>query len=251
MKATFNYEMAVYFSWLAGMGLVYLWKKFLPAQWPVFNKPVFQKPLREFIYALLVSLALVSLSTAREFLRSLLGAGGLSWTLRILIIYSPIFIYLAVTKQKLSTCFISLDKIQYKMIAGLFAALVSGYIFIIIIGNTDYPAFLRYTWNEANVGAQVLQTFLEGVAVGFLVYRLFALLNPHLASLIVAVIFMLGHIQSYTVELGHSGIEATILIIAHTGITYVILLFLNKTQDLISIFFLHWFINAASGFTSV
>jgi hypothetical protein len=252
MKATLNFEAAVYSAWLTGMSIIYLWKVFLPAQWPLFCKPLFKKPLKEFIYALLVSLALIGISIAtyqaKDAFNLLLGTGKLSWVLKILIVYSQVLIYLVLTKQKLATCFISIDKIGYKIAAGLFSALVAGYIFIIIRGDSDYPAFLQYLWNDA--GINLLQTFLEGMAVGFLVYRLFALLKPKIAALTVAVIFMLSHIQSYTIGMGYSGTEAAILIIAHTGITYLILLFVYKTQDLISIFFLHWFINAATGFTS-
>lgn len=253
MKATVLYESAVYLAWLAGMGLIYLWAKLFPKQWPVITKPFYEKPGKELFLSLLPCLAVIGLSVLSyrygKLFQSVIGNRQLAYLLQILIIYSPLFIYLLLTGQKTMTCYLSIAKIGYKAGIGLFAALVSGYIFISINGAGSFADYLRYIASNA-LSAGRIQTFLEGVAVGFLVYRLFALLNKYIATILVAVLFMLSHFQNYTQGMGFSTTEAGILILAHTGITCIILLFVYETQDIISVFFIHWFINAASSFLS-
>lgn len=253
MKVTLIYESAVYFAWFAGMGLVYLWVNFFPQLWTSFNRPTYKKPVRELVCAILVCAVLIGLSVLsyqkNNFYNSITTNKNLIYLLKIIVIYSPVFIYLLLTKQELCTCFLNVSKVGYKVFIGVFAALVAGYIFISINGNSNYSSYLRYIADNAfSVGR--IQTFMEGMAVGFLAYRLFALLSKHTAAIIIAIVFMLSHIQSYSQSMGFGITETFILITAHTGITYIILLFVYKTQDMFSIFFLHWFINAASDFIS-
>ena len=95
----------------------------------------------------------------------------------------------------------------------------------------------------------MLQTFLEGFALGFLVYRFAAWIGIRWSGAIVAVLFMAGHIPVYTGQSVGLPLPVGIaMAAAHAGISGAGLLAMWKSQDIVVLFFLHWFINRASSF---
>ncbi|MEO8210653.1 MAG: hypothetical protein ABI840_08820, partial [bacterium] len=199
--------------------------------------------------ALIVLLVLISsgLYYIDDPLKKIINNAVIRFIVKLTIVYSPIWIYLIIKKQGLSTCFISYDKIIFKIIIGIAAAIAASFIFLFIRGvHSRYIEYLYTLFNFSPV--QLLQTFLEGFVIGFALYRFYAVVKPIWAAAIVAILFMLAHIPSYITGMGISIPETIFLIAAHTGISFFIFLALNKIQDVISIFFIHRFINAVVDF---
>lgn len=97
----------------------------------------------------------------------------------------------------------------------------------------------------------MLQTFLEGFGVGFVLYRVGAWLGIRATAVLVAILFMAAHLPNYmhgTYE--HSLADAMAFAAAHAGIAVVVIASVWWTQDIIVLGFVHWFINAASSFTT-
>jgi hypothetical protein len=133
---------------------------------------------------------------------------------------------------------------------GLLLSLLASFIFLAVRGRaSSYGAFLL-TLARGGLPA-MFETFMEGFGIGFLLYRVGAWLGAFWTSIIVAVLFMAGHIPNYTHGLYHLSLPvALIMLAAHAGIGVVIFLGVWDSQDIVVLGFLHWFINAASSFTT-
>ncbi|MEO8664860.1 MAG: hypothetical protein ABI462_05130 [Ignavibacteria bacterium] len=251
MEATINFELAVYLAWFTGILLLISFIKFFPCYWQAHQVYAFDKPKKELLIGLILIALLVLISSGFYYidnpLKEILSNKDVRFIVNLAIVYSPLWIYLIIKKQGLKTCFISSDKIIFKIIAGIVAALAASFVFLLIRGlHFRYLDYLSTLFNYSP--GQLLQTFLEGFVIGFALYRFYAVVRPVWAAAIVAIIFMLAHIPSYVTGMGISVADTSVLIAAHTGISFFIFFSLNKIQDVISIFFIHWFINAATGY---
>jgi membrane protease YdiL (CAAX protease family) len=97
----------------------------------------------------------------------------------------------------------------------------------------------------------MFQTFMEGFGIGFMLYRLGAWIGIRWSSVVVAFLFMAAHIPNYTSGAFHLSLPIALLAaLAHAGIAVLIVFGAWKSQDIIVIGVLHWFINRVSDFTT-
>jgi hypothetical protein len=153
-------------------------------------------------------------------------------------------------EQGPATCFLRLEKLPCKMFLGVGLSMVAAFVFLAVRGKVgEFGPFLSTLARGGPVA--MLQTFLEGFTIGFLLYRFGAWLSIRWSAVVVAVLFMAGHLPNYMAGAFHLSMgEALAMAIAHAGIGVLVLVSMWKSQDIIVISFLHWFINAASGFTT-
>ena len=127
------------------------------------------------------------------------GSGWLhhvSWTLNNVIIYSPLFIMLAIRKQSLDTVFISPTNLGRKTAVGGILAIAATIAFLGLRGElTELPGVLLGVVEPDNA-TNFIPVFLEGVALVFLFVRVRWALGTWPAILIPAVLFAVAHIPS-------------------------------------------------------
>ena len=255
VEVSLNFEIAVYLSWILGVGLFLLVIQFLPARWHALEPIRLERPGREVLWALAAVVLLVGISVATDNLLSPWkrhpSFGRLVYFGQLLLVYSPIFAMLLWRRQGLKTCFLRFDKLPVKILLGLGVALIASFIFLLVRGRAGaFPEFLT-TLGKGGVVA-MLQTFMEGFAIGFLLYRLGAWIGIGWSSVVVALLFMAAHIPNYTSGAFHLSLPVALLAaLAHAGIAGLILVGVWKSQDIIVIGVLHWFINRASDFTTI
>ena len=253
MEVSLNFEIAVYLSWILGVGLFLLVIQFLPAKWHALEPIRLERPGREVLWALAAVVVLVGISVATD---NLFGTwkrhpsfGRLVYFGQLLLVYSPIFALLLWRRQGLKTCFLRFDKLPVKILLGLGVALIASFIFLLVRGRAGaFPEFLT-TLGKGGVVA-MLQTFMEGFGIGFLLYRVGAWIGIGWSSVVVAILFMAAHLPNYTSGAFHLSLPVALLAaLAHAGIAVLILVGVWKSQDIIVFGFLHWFINRVSDFT--
>ena len=168
---------------------------------------------------------------------------------QLVIVYSPILLVMLWHKQGPATCFLRLEKLPSKMLLGVGLSMLAAFVFLAVRGEAgEFGPFLSTLARGGPVA--MVQTFLEGFAIGFLLYRFGAWLGMRWSAAIVAALFMAGHLPNYIAGTFHLSVgEALAMAVAHAGIGVLVLIGLWKSQDIIVIGFLHWFINAASSFT--
>jgi hypothetical protein len=255
VDVSLNFELAVYASWVVGVGLLLLVIRLLPAKWHPLESIRLERPGREVLWALVAVVLLVCISVVTDNLfrtwKRHPSFGSLVFFVQLLLVYSPIFASLIWRKQSLKTCFLRFDKLPFKILLGIGLAFIASLLFLLIRGRAGaFPEFVA-TLGKGGVVA-MFQTFMEGFAVGFLLYRVGAWIGIGWSSVIVAILFMAAHIPNYTSGAFHLSLPVALLAaVAHAGIGVLILFGVWRSQDIIVFGFLHWFINHASDFTSI
>ena len=238
-----------------GVGLFLLVIQFLPARWHALEPIRLERPGREVLWALAATVLLVGISVATDNLLSPWkrhpSFGRFVYFGQLLLVYSPIFAMLLWRRQDLKTCFLRFDKLPVKILLGLGVALTASFVFLLVRGRAGaFPEFLT-TLGKGGVVA-MFQTFMEGFAIGFLLYRFVAWIGIGWSSGVVAFLFMAAHIPNYMSGAFHLSLPVALLAaLAHAGIAVLVMAGMWKSQDIIVIGVLHWFINRASDFTSL
>ena len=157
MEVSLNFEIAVYLSWILGVGLFLLVIQFLPARWHALGAIRLERPGREVLWALAAVVLLVGISVATD---NLFGPwkrhpsfGRLVYFGQLLLVYSPIFALLLWRRQGLKTCFLRFDKLPVKILLGLGVALIASFIFLLVRGRAGaFPEFLTTLGKGGVVG---------------------------------------------------------------------------------------------------
>ncbi len=253
MEVSWNFEVAVYLAWLCGTALLLALICLRPDAWHAIRPVVTREPRREALIALGLALAVVAISVGTDALLAGWKRGALGDAVRLLqlaLVYAPLLLWMGARGEGLDTCFLRLEKLPGKLVMGLLISLAAAAVFLAVRGQAgDYLAYLRTLGRGGPVA--MLQTFLEGFGIGFLFYRLGAWLGWRVPAVIVALLFMAAHLPSYTV--GRFGLElpvAALMALAHAGIGALVLIGIWRSQDIVVFGVLHWFINAASRFTT-
>jgi hypothetical protein len=244
--------LAVYAAWLSSLLVFMLVLYRVPSLAPQPHTEQLRRPGRELLYALGAVALLFALSQLTDIWfaswKKIPGTGRLVLFLHRLIFYTPIAAVLVWRKQGLDTCLLRREKLPWKLLLGLALGVLASVVFVAVRGKiADYPHYLATLGKGGPVA--MLQTFLEGLALGFLVYRVTAWIGIRWAAVLVAALFMAAHIPVYIGQsVGFSLAVGIAMAAAHAGISVAVLLAMWKSQDIVVIFFLHWFINRASSF---
>ena len=254
METSLSFEAAVYAAWITGVSGLLLFISWLPGMWQSLRPMTLREPRSEALVALGAALLLLGISVMTDRVLD-------DWKRRspwrdciylgqLMIVYSPILLVMLWRKQGPMTCFLRLEKFPCKVILGVGLSTLAAFVFLAVRGEAGkFGPFLSTLAHGRPVA--MLQTLLEGFAIGFLLYRFGAWLGVGWSAVIVAVLFMAGHLPNYMAGTFHLWLEqALAMAIAHAGIAVLVLVSMWKSQDIIVISFLHWFINAASGFTT-
>lgn len=226
---------------------LYQWK---PTFWPktIIEKP--DKPGRELVWSFVVVvlvLAIGQLYQAGILIPELHPSKVvklLTWWLNNLLIFSPVFVYLKLTRQKLNTVFLSLSGVHWKLLFGVVATLLGTEVYMLFNGGhvgQILVAGLRYE-NYRNF----LPVFLEGVGLAFLFVRLKWKVGLKWAIAIPAILFSLAHLPR-----AFSNDTALEMVIADSFltalITVVVFATTAKSRDIIWLGLLHYFLDIAIG----
>jgi hypothetical protein len=254
VETSLSFEGAVYAAWTTGIGGLLLFVYWLPGMWQPIRPVKVGKPRFEALMGLGAALLLLCISVATDHLlydwKHRLPFRDWIYLGQLVIVYSPILLVMLWRKQGPATCFLRLEKLPAKLLLGFGLSMFATFVFLAVRGEVgEFGPFLSTLTRGGPIA--MLQTFLEGFVIGFLLYRFGAWLGIRWSAVIVAALFMAGHLPNYMAGTFHlSVVEALVMAVAHAGIGVLVLVSMWKNQDIIVIGFLHWFINAASGFTA-
>lgn len=254
MEPTLNFELAVYFSWTVSIVLFMMIAAKKPDLWVEIKPISLENPGKELLWGFVAVILLICISIGSDMAlkpyKKDPDFGKLVFFGQLVLVYLPVFLTLKLRNQNLDTCFLSFQQLPKKIIFGMMLSLVASFIFLAIRGKADgYWEYLTLLGKGGPVA--MLQTFMEGFGVGFILYRFTAWIGIRWSCVIVAILFMAAHIPNYTSGSYEFSLPIALLLAgAHAGIAIVIIYSMWKTQDIVVIGFLHWFINRATDFTS-
>ncbi|MEP5610869.1 MAG: CPBP family glutamic-type intramembrane protease [Cyclobacteriaceae bacterium] len=125
---------------------------------------------------------------------------SLTWILNNLIIFSPIAIVLLMRKQKLSTVFISLEKIHLKLAFGALGSIVGIVIFLLLRGELSRLPSLLAAAIQLKSLSYFPAIFLENISLAFLFVRLKWAIGTKWAIIIPAILFAFSHVPGSLAE---------------------------------------------------
>jgi len=158
----------------------------------------FQRPWAEFAYALLASVAIVGVGQMWQRGWLLPEDGGpLRSALNQVLIFSPVFLLLALRRQGPATAWVRTERAWARLLAGAVLAAAAVAVYTLVRAGADpAPAVLLRIprWHHFDEAVQVL---CEDVVVAVLLARLVAAVRrPWIAVSLVAVLFAAGHIPA-------------------------------------------------------
>lgn len=190
---------SLYLSYAAAVAGWFALSGVFPKLWPKQDPITFPKPWREIGYVLLAGIAVVGIG--QLYVRGLRlpndgAAGPLFESVNQILIFSPMFVLLALRKQPLNTAWIRWDKFGWRIASGLGLALVALLVYSLVRAGAD--AWWRvvprvYAYDNL---PHAVQVFLEDVAIAMLAVRLSAALGARTTVLLVAALFAAGHIPT-------------------------------------------------------
>jgi hypothetical protein len=255
LEISISFEAAVYAAWTAGISGLLFFIYWLPSLWQPVRPIKLPEPRSEALIGLGATLLLLAISVTTDHVlddwKRRLPFRDCIYLGQLIVVYSPILLIMLCRRQGPATCFLRLENLPCKILLGLCLSMCTAFVFLAVRGEAgEFGPFLSTLFRGGPIA--MLQTFLEGFAIGFLLYRFGAWLGVRWSAAIVAVLFMAGHLPNYVAGTFHLSLgEALAMAIAHAGIAVVVLVGMWKSQDIIVIGFLHWFINAASDFTTL
>ena len=215
-----------------------------PGWWPAPPAPATDRPRLDLA---LGCLGIAGVLGIGEFYRRgwLFPATPLGWVADNLIIYSPIFVVLLARRQRTDAIYLSLRGAHKKLLLGAACALASTAVFLALRGELDRFAGLFTSWSRQRTAAFV-PVFLEGVALAFLVVRLRWVSGTAVAASIPALLFALAHVPSQLAE-GRSAAAIVAFFAVNTGLVAIVLLVLQRSQDVIWLGLVHYLMDVAIG----
>jgi tetratricopeptide (TPR) repeat protein len=197
-EASLGFFVPVALAYLLACGGWIILARWRVVSWPRGSFPSCDRPWIELGLAGIAAVGIFALGLAYR-LHFLLPSGvgwsqHVSWTLNNVIIYSPIFLVLALRKQTLGTVFLSNKEIGRKVAVGAVLGVGSTVVFLGLRGELATVPTVVCGVADPNNATNFLPVFLEGVALAFLFVRVRWVLGVWPAIVIPAVLFAVGHI---------------------------------------------------------
>lgn len=172
-------------------------------------------------------------------------AGLVYWSLNQVIIYGPILAVLFYRRQGPLTVFLSPVGLHKKLLWGIGLGLGGVVLFLAMRNELGrFGAVLAYALSVHNLAYYALPVFLEGVAVAFGFVRIRWALGLPAALVLPAVLFALAHVPG-SIEGGSTWSEIAAFFVFNTGLVTALLYFIQRSQDVIWIWVIHYLMDAA------
>ena len=170
----------------------------------------------------------------------------LVWVLDNLIIYSPIWIALALRRQPPRTVFLAGARLGVRAAVGLALALLSVVLFLAMRGEIGrLPAVLGGAVSARRI-ADFVPVFLEGVALAFVFVRLRWTAGRRVAVLLPALLFALAHVPGELAQ-GRAALEIAAFFAVNTVLVAAILDVARRSQDIVWLGIVHYLMDIAIG----
>lgn len=168
----------------------------------------------------------------------------LAWLIDNLIIYSPIFLILALRRHSTQTIFLSGEAWPKKVALGLGLGIPSVLLFLGLRGELSQFGSILAGAIQFRRLVNFVPVFLEGIAVAFLFVRLRWIIGIWLAILVPALLFGLAHIPGQLQE-GYSLWAIGIFLLLNTGVVTAVLYVVQYSQDILWIGLVHYLLDIA------
>src|SRR5262249_44783979 len=147
-----------------------------------------------------------------------------------IIIFSPIFLLLAIRRQGLDTAWLPLDRVWQRLLVGLGLALLAILAFTATrAGSDSWLTVVPRVYSPKNLSFAV-EVFCEDVAIAILFVRFQATVGALLGIILVALLFAAAHLPTL-IALGVP-LGQTLFLLLDAGLGVLALAVLRRAQDI-------------------
>lgn len=215
--------------------------RLLPAVWPEKEPERFAHPWREFGLALLGVLGVLAVGQlwANGIRLPEAGtAGPVFAALNQFLIYLPILLVPVLRRQAWSTAWLPRERIGTRLLVGLLLACVAVTVYALLRQGAGAPwVLLGRIWSFEHVD-ELVQVFLEDVAIAILFVRLSGAIGPRWSAAIVACLFAAAHIPGMLSQ-GANWLELGALV-RDAGLGVAVILVLRRACDVLWFWPIHF-----------
>ena len=201
--------------------------------WSKRQSPSFAQPWREVAFAILACGAVVAVGQAFVHGYLLKAQGSFEQLIKAInqiIIFSPIFLLLAIRRQGLDTAWLPLDRVWQRLLVGLVLALSAILAFTLTrAGSDNWLTVLPRVYSLKNLSFAV-EVFCEDMAIAILFVRFQAAMGALLSIVLVSVLFAAAHLPTL-IALGVP-VGGTVFLFLDAGLGMLALTVLRRSQDI-------------------
>lgn len=227
--------LAVGVGYGASLGGWYGITRAFPSLWVEGAEPRFAKPRSELGWALLAAVGVMLLSTAYTLWmpQSLTGLAreGVFWV-ALLIIWSPVFLVLALRRQGLETCFMSPRGLPVKLAWGIVASLIGVTAYLLVKRQLAEPGQILEAFRGVRL-TPLFQGLLQFFGFGFLLARLVAVLGRGWGSVLCGALYGLAKYPLYMTVYGMDFATATAVIAFSALVAGLAIYLVTDRKDLL------------------
>jgi hypothetical protein len=254
MKPDTLFLIAITVSYVAACIVMLLLTKYKPAWWAkeVTIEEDTNKKHLDFVLSLVAAVSILAIGQLyrHHYLlpeTRVKGHFSVAWCINNLIIFSPIFIFLIIRRQPLSSIYLSFKEPGKKILWGIILSVFSCSIYLLLIGRmNEYGNFFLNDLFLPHYLENFPAVFLEGVAVIYFLTRVKNISSPFIAILITTLLFSASHVPS-AIKQGDTFLIISIFFIFNTILPSFILYSVVKTRDVIWIGIVHYCMDVAIG----
>jgi len=227
--------------YLVGLGGWLLANRVFAGVWPREPAHVFERPWRELGIALAGAVGVLAVGQ--------LWAGGIRLpeqgefgpilgAVNQILIFTPLLLVLVIRRQPWTSAWLPRAHVAIRLLVGVVLAALAVGVYSLVRDGTDAPwVLLGRIWRYEHTD-EMVQVFLEDLAVAILFVRLAGAIGSRWATGVVACLFAAGHIPAL-VSQGASQLELLELL-RDVGLGVVVILVLQRSRDVLWFWCIHF-----------
>jgi hypothetical protein len=209
--------------------------------WPRDPVQAFPRPWKEFGIALLGTLGMLVLGqlwTRGIRLPEAGPAGPVLASLNQVLIFSPILVVVVARRHPWSTAWLPRGKFALRLLIGFLLASAAVGTYSLLRADSDAPwVLLGRIWRYPNLD-EMVQVFLEDVAIAILFVRLAGAVGMKQATVVVACLFAAGHVPAMVAQ-GATWLDLAALL-RDAGLGMAVIFVLQRSGDILWFWCVHF-----------
>ena len=215
--------------------------RLLPGLWPRLPAERFERPWKEFAFALLGAIGVLAMGQLWSGGIRLPERGALEPVLAAinqLLIFAPILLVPVIRRQPSTSAWLPRARLGPRVLVGVLLSSVAVTAYSLLRDGADPPwILLGRVWRYENLD-EMAQVFLEDVAIAILFVRLAAAIGSRWATVVVACLFAAGHIPAMASQ-GATWLELVGLVL-DAGLGVAVILVLQRSRDVVWFWCVHF-----------
>lgn len=228
-------------AYLVGVGGWWLASRLLPRVWPRGADEHFARPWRELGFALAGIVGVLAMGQLWGKGVRLPAQGTLAPVLESinqLLIFAPLLLVVILPRQSWTSAWLPRGHLGTRILVGVLLATVAVLAYSLVREGSAPPwTMVSRIWRYENLD-EMVQVFLEDVAIAILFVRVAAVIGSRWATVLVACLFAAGHIPAIVSQV--AGWQEVAGLVRDAGLGVAMIVVLQRSRDVVWFWCIHF-----------